>query len=148
MNQAYEPSGGEEASGMTGERPDLVAFLSARIDEDEAAAKAIEDRSDPWPGQWVADGDYALRTYNGWVLAASVPTGSDFAPGVLPHIARHDPARSLRDVDAVRLIIAEYEGAFRIGGEDDEYAGGVWMGLRALAARYSDHPDYRQEWAP
>ena len=153
---------------------ELATFVAARLDEDEAAAKAIEDRSDPWPGQWVADGNHALRTYNGWVLAASVPTGSEFAPGVLAHIARHDPARVLREVEAKRKRLALYLDAKetlavalkKAPPEDDpatahsyvrerinvNQASGRFtaleMSVRLDAMVYGDHPDYRAEWKP
>ena len=52
----------------------LVAFLRARLDEDEQVARAVEDRSAPWDGQWVADGQHVLRTVNGHVLAYSTVT--------------------------------------------------------------------------
>ncbi len=80
---------------------DIIAFIKARLDEDEAAAKA-----------WLPFGnpDAAARE----------------------HIARQDPGRVLREVEAKREII--------------RVCGRVYV-LRCLAAVYSDHPDYRQEWA-
>jgi hypothetical protein len=73
------------------------------------------------------------------------------------HIARHDPARVLREVEAKRVILAGHRpdererywcGRCRIVRDDN-----IWVGpaypcstLLALAAVYSDHPDYRAEW--
>jgi hypothetical protein len=131
---------------------DLIAFLAARLNEVEATAKAVQDRSDPWPGQWVADGNHALRTYNGWVLATSIPVGSEFAPGVLEHITLHDPADVLRDVEADRKLLAAYAEVAGMDRDDPEpeYAFGRAAGLgeavRLRAARFSDHPDFQQEW--
>jgi|HubBroStandDraft_4_1064222.scaffolds.fasta_scaffold586039_2 hypothetical protein len=110
----------------------LTDFLIARLDEDEAAAKA-----------WLPFGnpDAAQRE----------------------HIARHDPARVLREVDAKRKILAEHcdtVGSVWIPGhghdnkfcarcvdsdrDGDYYAEepGPCLTLRALAAVWSGHPDY------
>ena len=78
--------------------------LNDGIAKDAAAATNIRDLSEPWDGQWVADGNHALRTYNGWVLATS--GAEEFAPGLSAHVARHDPARVLREVAAKWQIVA------------------------------------------
>jgi Family of unknown function (DUF6221) len=142
---------------------DLVTFLNARLDEDEAAARAVEDNSAPWPGQWEADGNYALRTHNGWVLATAGTPGGEFRPGVLAHIVRHDPARVLREVEAKRARLAYYQDAqakldriIAHPGEMSSGDEGMWLGKTAAsrmtcrhdAAIWSDHPGYRPEWKP
>lgn len=137
---------------------DMVEFIRARLDEDERIARAVEDRSDPWHGQWRAEGNQALRTRNGWVLAHN--RGEPHVPGLLAHIARHDPARVLAEVDAKRRILddvvdeasgldAQVDGEFRVGIRDtktEPYLGDVL--LRLLALPYASHPDYREEWRP
>jgi hypothetical protein len=107
---------------------DLVAFVSARLDEDEAAAKAAAEA-----------------------------------------------ARALREVEAKRKILGmhhptephpefgfTYPAAARFCGycgpgdnwqaeqEPDHYPFALWPcgHARLLAAIWSDHPDYRPEWAP
>ncbi|WP_062214632.1 DUF6221 family protein [Streptomyces sp. NBRC 109706] len=147
----------------------LVEFLRARLDEDEATARAVQDRSAPFDGQWEADSNTALRTANGHVLA-HLPDGRPFKPGVLNHLARHDPARALQQTTALRAI-ANVHG--RIGSHDWEdwlnnepdarkrgclecgpHAGyngnpeGWCQTIRLLASVWSGHPDYQQEWAP
>lgn len=97
----------------TTEADRLVASLTAALDEEEAAAKAVEDNSAPWDGQWEADENLALRTRNGWVLATALRPGVEFCPGVLPHIARQDPARTLRRIAAHREILDRYAGMLR-----------------------------------
>jgi hypothetical protein len=117
----------------------LAGFLAARLDEDEAAAKA-----------WLPFGnpDAAARE----------------------HIARHDPARVLREVEAKRAIIgeqtsdhapveSEYGGLTCrtcVAWQDDEGVHEFGISIperwpcrvaRAAAAVYSDHPDYDPEWA-
>lgn len=134
----------------------LIAFLNARLDEDEKAAKAVQDNSEPWPGQWKADGNHALRTYNGWVLATAGTPGGEFRPGVLAHTARHDPARVFRDIAADRELIrmredqpgydlpdGVQEGRDPDERERDEDRAALLDDILAIrAARYDDHPGY------
>ncbi|MER7046747.1 DUF6221 family protein [Streptomyces jumonjinensis] len=66
------------------------------------------------------------------------------------HIARHDPARVLREIDAKRRVLTEYAEVIHNEGASYEWAGGWANGLgRAaalLALPYTDHPDYREAW--
>jgi hypothetical protein len=129
---------------------DIVAFLTARLDEDEQVAQAVEDNSAPFDGQWKNDGGLALRTYNDWVLAY-LPDARPFRPGVLDHIARHDPARVLADVAAKRAILARHStgaGSLRTHGWYCEVCDDGCAELPALAAVYADHPDYDESWRP
>ena len=50
-------------------------------------------------------------------------------------------ARSRREVEAKRAIVA---GVVKVLGDDDRLTVTSVVGL--LAAIYSDHPDYRDEW--
>jgi hypothetical protein len=126
---------------------DLIAFLRARLAEDEQVARAVEDRSAPWDGQWEADGADAARTFNGHVLFYG--HNGPLKPGLVAHVVRHDPARVLREVAAKREVtrLAErahdYHETFLNG-----FAGALEHALRLFALPYTDHPDYRQEWAP
>ncbi|MFJ2675099.1 DUF6221 family protein [Streptomyces sp. NPDC087525] len=147
---------------------DLVAFLRDQLDEDEQIARTVEDRSAPWDGQWVADGDSAVRTHNGHVLFYG--HGGPLKPGLAEHVVRHDPARVLRETGAKRQIVEDYattarlrdEAAARIkaagdspGAEDldvwdrAQREAGILEGpVRLLATVYADHPGYREEWRP
>ena len=103
---------------------DIVAFLTARLDEDEADARAaIADRSDTerWEAkgfperdrvEWIVrdvEEKYASHGYPGHTAVASaVPGGPRDGGGVAAHIARHDPARVLREVKAKRAIVADH----------------------------------------
>lgn len=133
---------------------DLAAFLNARLDEDEAAARAAGGRSwrqpDPerTPG-WVEDDSDSIDRIV--VYDEGAPTAGQAA-----HIARHDPARVLREVEAGRIILARYADTLA-RMEDDDYPAGVARDqgreyedfvLPCLAAAWSDHPDYDQEWEP
>jgi hypothetical protein len=83
------------------------------------------------------------------------------------HIAAHDPARVLREIDAKRgllkLLLSEGHAALRPGGSTEIYCGADYGAgdpcecgrdermsqcLRLLALPYSDRPGYREEWRP
>ena len=143
----------------------VAEFLTARLDEEEAALRAIQDNSEPWRGEWDGDDEanFALRTRNGWSLARAVTVEAGFPPGVLAHLVRYDPARALREIEAKRRIIARHymvtddcidgdgiERAAFICHECDNFGkSDNWPcpTVRALAAIWSDHPDYDQSWA-
>ena len=126
---------------------EIVEFLRARLDEDEAGAQAAT-----W-GPWAASGR--------WIWAQGRPDavfGVDGDPADVEYIARHDPARALREVEAKRRIVEDWEGheertAWALANDlspahPDERRTAVWAVLRHLAAVWSDHPDYRLEWKP
>lgn len=102
---------------------DPIAFLRARLDEDEQVALAAK------PGPWQVDGG---------TVYARHPTDEivDYTDSA-DHIARHDPTRVLADVAAKRQIIELVIGA---------YAG--YAVLPLLALPYAGHPDYREDWKP
>lgn len=139
---------------------DLIAFIRARLDEDEQTARAVEDGSAPWDGQWVADGSDALRTLNGHVLAYGHRTtdGRDLPvplkPGLVDHIARHDPERVQAEVDAKRRILIEHQPMMPRWCSTCDVPGDLrgrehgCTTVRLLALPYADHPDYRKEWRP
>lgn len=138
---------------------DLVAFLRARLSEDEEVARTAAGRylaarewllidSGSTPGL-IGDGKGDVVRYG-------------FGSGDIPirdqtiHIVRHDPARVLREVEAKRRILdgivtlidrmdsaieSEWGSGFGSTGESDKL-------LTLLALPYADHPGYRQEWKP
>ena len=118
---------------------ELVRWLGEQLDEDERIARAVEDRSAPWDGQWMADGDSAVRTVNGHVLFYRHDSGP-LKPGLADHVAEWDPARVLREIDAKRRILATLheEGGDRMFADI----------FRLLALPYADRPGYREEWRP
>lgn len=124
---------------------DLAEFLRARLDEDEEAAQAAK------PGPWHADGGgvYAKHPVDEVV---DYSTSAD-------HIARHDPKRTLIEVEAKRRNIEQHGSTTGYVFDDDDDAlacrccGDLTVAypcgtLRLLALPYADHPDYRPEWAP
>jgi hypothetical protein len=125
---------------------DLIAFLRARLAEDEAAAQAASDG--PWmpwhgrPGLGLGHLEFGIALPgqgSGSLAAIATELWLD-----AEHIARHDPVRVLREVEAKRAIVDEIE---RELADDPTSETDRWR-LSVLAAVYRDHPDYRQEWAP
>jgi hypothetical protein len=126
---------------------ELVDFLKARLAEDEQAA-----RDAPGLGRWEVQG---YHVYDPSTPKSLGPVASN-AIGYARHIARHDPARVLREVERDRGIIdilAEDAGAASgevtqqdFGGELDRWMRATAV-LRLLASVYDTHPDYRKEWA-
>lgn len=130
---------------------DLTAFITARLDEDEAAAhEAVQETTGRWTAREAGwSGGLGVEDECGaLILPASVPGPSP----QYPHIARHDPARVLRDIDADRKLLAEHD---RITGSVARYRNGeniaalvaIQTAVRIRAARFSDHHDYRAGWA-
>lgn len=139
---------------------DLIAFLRARLDEDEQAARwAIRESSFRERGlgeEWeaVRTGpemrELVIQTKPKALRPHRVVGGLDplLDESVAAHIVRHDPARLLREVEAKRFIISELwddEEGFCTERTASDTA---WAVLRCLALPYAAHPDYRPEWKP
>jgi Family of unknown function (DUF6221) len=132
----------------------LAAFILARLDEKEAAAKAAQLR---FPGPWSradAPGSplpSAVSLYDSRDESFGVIRGSHAAD----HIVLHDPDRALREVDgARRLLELSGDADWLDGALDEEVArtakpGEMTLGeliRRAMAAGWSDHPGYDPAW--
>jgi hypothetical protein len=121
---------------------DLAAFLAARLDEDEAAAKA----GAYLPGKdWDAAVHGSGRERDGVLWDedhANVIAWFDDELAAAQHAARHDPARVLREVEAKRKILASECAPY------PRHAPPMTVTLRLLAAVYADHPDYDEIWRP
>ena len=137
---------------------DLVRFLRDRYDEDERAAKAATQ------GPWWADSSIHTEAIYGsgnttvvagarWGDEGSVFESDEDAA----HIARHDPARVLRDIEAKRELLDEHPSinVSDLGSdcgtcyrEDGINASWPCKTLRLLACVYVDHLDYRDAWRP
>lgn len=125
---------------------DLRQFLAARIAEDEAVAR--EAVAGPWT-EHDCGSDCCI-----WISEPNDPEGQ--MAGVVNiatsrHIARWDPKRVLAECSVKRSIVLSAGSVscssvhpgmdvYHPGGHDSPV-------LKALAAVYADHPDYRQEWA-
>lgn len=118
---------------MTATAPQsLAAFLEARLAEDEAVAQRARADYYSVDGGGLRYGEVGYET--------------------LPDLTI-DPARVLAEVAAKRAVLSHCDLLIR-GGEssssiyDDGDADSGRTILRALAAVYADHPDYRSEWCP
>jgi len=133
---------------------DLTAFLTARLDEDEAVAKAAASCTGPdWHQSHAVTANGATTiVFNGPdddIEVADTLRRDD--QEIAPFIARHDPARALREVEAKRALVRrceqqakrEFDNAME---EDRTWV--LWPVLFELAAIWSDHPDYDQAWKP
>lgn len=162
---------------------DIAAFISARLGEAEAAAKACADYDGGlgWYDSPVrGSGDHTIRAAGSNVAVCRVRlddgTGDEGVPRLLDadavaeHIARHDPARVLREVAAGRLILAEHEHTDHvavtwIGASGEKPSSTPWGCLtcheddgviapygwcktvRAVASAWSDHEQFAPSWA-
>jgi hypothetical protein len=101
----------------------LPVFLKARLDEDHWEAYKFRNDS-----QW--DAEMLARLFR---RPASDP--------VIWHLARYDAARALREVEAKRAILLQWE-------HSPPGSPVLTNALYQLAAVYSDHPDYDPGWTP
>jgi hypothetical protein len=134
-----------------------LRFVNDRIDEDEQAARAAvwdEDLSLHWTTHHRAqyDGRWVVIDQADEGVTEARPTAAD-DEAVAKHIARHDPARILAEVDAKRRILAIHRRYVDEPGQAClGCAGGIeWEAcpiVLLLALPYVDHPDFREEWRP
>ncbi|WBB73251.1 DUF6221 family protein [Micromonospora sp. WMMD1128] len=106
-----------------------------------------------WLRAQLDDDERAARAW----LPLGNPTAAD-----REHIARHDPARVLAEVDAKRRIIDEHEpypqpqrmatgeilACSTCGSVDDSPVEWPCPTVRLLALPYADRAGYRDEWRP
>lgn len=132
---------------------DLIAFLRARLDDDERIARAATDG--PWTIRSLGRHDLST-VVKGVELLAQID-GSRAASNSV-HMAVHDPARVLAEVDAKRRILDAYEEVAAKFTESwsavvayDRLAGAMnslRRTIELLALPYADHPDYQDAWRP
>ncbi|MFB7285456.1 DUF6221 family protein [Actinacidiphila glaucinigra] len=149
---------------------DLIEFLRARLDEDEKTAqRATEYAEETWrldeqsgdtvlwwpPEPGVAQAERA----HGLPVTADQWRGQDIrvdGARIAPHIARHDPARVLDEVEAKRRLLDMYvtpESSPALSDSFNRLTANVTRTVlaevfRHLATTYADHADYREEWRP
>ncbi|MFC8009140.1 DUF6221 family protein [Streptomyces cinereoruber] len=133
---------------------DLIAFLRARLDEDEQAARAATQGKWVWSREFVTPPGYHHRAVG------------PLEPGDAAFIARHWPERALAEVDAKRRLVELHEPVILHADGGAAYFDTTRVcrsceppkqfpetaypcaTLRLLALPYAKHPDYREEWRP
>lgn len=145
---------------------DLAEFLRARLDDDQVTAEAAS------PGPWRPDLDqYEVLAADDITVAEGFALSDNQLRATVIHVARHDPARVLVEVDAKRRIIerfmklaADQEAndarSLRLLSNEEipswqkttwtlqGATGELGYALRLLALPYADHPEYHAEWRP
>ena len=131
----------------------IVEFINARLNEDEQIAhtsigkhpERAEWSYQPWApsvegsGEVIAPNDRDSSGYPELITRDMEGIHNAVEEKDGPHIARHDPARALREVESKRTILNLF-GTYRPTSEPLQDV------LLELAAVYSDHPDYRTDW--
>jgi hypothetical protein len=146
---ATTPPGGVHWEWVTGDRWEPVA-LDPAVDEFVADGAPV----------WLASREtWASGSQPQWQLRATASEPiQEMRTGHAGHIARHDPARVLRDVEAKRRILdlharREDNVAERLGftaPDMCELCGETWpcRTVCLLALPFADHPGYHEEWKP
>jgi hypothetical protein len=92
--------------------------------------------------QWATD--YKRDSLIAGIAAQYGDTATGRRVADAEHIARHDPARALAECAAKREILANIGAGYSYTLTPNF----ITHTTKALASVYTDHPDYRQEWAP
>lgn len=136
----------------------ITDFLHARIEEEETKAQQLfDDLSNQIRDEKLRPDDRGpytptrLLKSSLWAQYDGQTRWRNFARG--QHIADlANPTRILAECEAKRKIIADWEAAEKSAGNyptiDAGYALGLEVAVQHLAATYSNHPDYNQEWRP
>ncbi len=106
---------------------DLIAFVRARLDEDERTARAA---SAAW------DGEDDSRARDGLSAASR------------DHAHRQSPEHVLRQVAALSSLTHVMAPIVRGEHNGRAMLGVAMYALYGIAALWSDHPDFREEWRP
>ncbi|OIK06650.1 DUF6221 family protein [Streptomyces monashensis] len=131
----------------------LERFLRDRLEEEERVAR---DAIAGAPGAvWgvVADEIEQVLTSRdgGSTHTPMVQFGAEDPVKLLTHVARHDPARVLRELHAKRGLLAEHrvrdDGRCRTCREG-EHPRPPCTTLRLLALPFAGHPGYDDLWRP
>lgn len=129
---------------MSDPTAELVAFFGEQIDEDERIALNAPRH------------DWTI------LLARDAVTGEQTEQRVLDHVMQHDPGRILREVEAKRRILREYQQSVsdlaimtRIAADDPPallFVKGMESRLRTVVELmmlpYADRPGHQEAWRP
>lgn len=159
---------------MSGDVEAMLTFWRARLDETEASATAAaaDDGADWFANAqegWDADERSVMHTGPSTLNPGTTwdyPVCRNLTVAAAEHIARHDPARTLWQVEADRQILSAYEAAAETYMQAlyahevlDNAETKRWLDVaaavilaREVAAKlrvsvYRGHPDYQAGWA-
>ena len=116
----------------------IVEFITARLDEAEATAREV---ASSYGAVWYSHSEGVYDTETGGRVVNG--TWGVLEDHLGAHIVAHDPAAVLRDVEAMRRIVAMYEEEQRESHRDT-----LQDVVHELASRWPNHPDYRPAWRP
>jgi len=125
---------------------DLVAFVRARLDEEEDLARAAGGEAWRCPAETPGE----IHDRSGAIAFTLRTHGHDYDR----HIVRQDPARTLQRIETNRVLLDEYAevAALDVDRPQRDFASGRAFGLgfvvRQLAAESAGHPDYQVKWLP
>jgi hypothetical protein len=141
--------------------PDPIAFITARLDEDEnLAALAIADGRADWEAYDQRPEPTDL--YREWAVAGPDADGWGDRGASARHAARHDPRRVLADIAANRLILGWHSRSECRGHNgpwlpcneqnctyecDEDKAEWPCPTVQAMAVPFASHPDYQEAWS-
>ncbi|WEO98994.1 DUF6221 family protein [Streptomyces sp. FXJ1.172] len=129
----------------------LEAFLRARFEEEERVARdAITGAPGAVWGVMADEIEQVLTSQDrGVTHTPLVQFGADDPVRMLNHVARHDPARVLRELEAKRALLGEHrtwdDGRCRTCREGSR---SPCTTLRLLAVPFAGHPGYEDLWRP
>jgi len=130
----------------------IVDFLRERIQEDEDAANTVNTpyRLYVYDDGQVREPEVEDRADSDGYGAYRVDAyGDDVVPNRhCGYALLYDPARVLREVTAKRALLDVYEIAQQTHDILGDGLVALDRSVRALAAIYSDHESYREEWKP
>lgn len=127
-----------------GENAKLVAFVREGLDEETQIAKGAG--GDFWRCPSGLPGEVHDRTGG---VAFSVRTLR-----YDQHIARQDPARTLRRIERSRVLLDEYADVADMDTDRPAHdfrsgrAVGLGFVVRQMAAEHADRPGYQVKWLP
>lgn len=124
----------------------IIDFIEARIAEDEQIAQAAR------PGPWIDEHGTRIgpKIGDGYLMVpeSELAPCEDYIPnGDTTHIARHDPARALRQCKALRVTVRAIEELVEDGEAPSLVEQSTIRNLAPIASIWSDHPDYDTNWS-
>ncbi|KAB2976017.1 hypothetical protein F8R89_30895 [Streptomyces sp. SS1-1] len=138
---------------------ELVRWLGEQLDVDAARSTAAAEELG---ADWYYDDGFVLARREDDMVATGSQDFLERERG--EHVATHDPARVLREIDAKRQILEIHHV---IGGWEDEDGQDIGLGcnecgysaeysdrggwcdtVRLLALPYADRPGFREKWRP